>query len=127
MFRSKKTREQKVFLAFKISLCNLQLHLQFPLLQHHSHFNHLKDKWYVQLRTLQWLSSKESDCNTGDPRDESSGVLDGEDPLEEEMPTHSSILAWRIHGQRSLVGYSPWGCKESDMTEQLSTVQHIYL
>ena len=28
------------------------------------------------------------------------------------------------HGQRSLVGYSPWGCKESDMTEQLSTAQH---
>jgi len=25
------------------------------------------------------------------------------------------------HGQRSLVGCSPWGCKESDMTEQLST------
>ena len=25
------------------------------------------------------------------------------------------------HGQRSLVGYSPWGCKESDTTEQLST------
>ena len=25
------------------------------------------------------------------------------------------------HGQRSLVGYSPWGCKESDMTERLST------
>ena len=25
------------------------------------------------------------------------------------------------HGQRSLVGYSPWGPKESDMTEQLST------
>ena len=26
------------------------------------------------------------------------------------------------HGQRSLVGYSPWGCKELDMTEWLSTV-----
>ena len=39
------------------------------------------------------------------------------DTLEEEMATHSSILAWRIHGQRSLVGYSPWGHKESDMTE----------
>ena len=25
------------------------------------------------------------------------------------------------HGQRSLAGYSPWGCKESDMTEQVST------
>ena len=35
-----------------------------------------------------------------------------EDTLEEEMATHSSILAWGIHGQRSLVGYSPWGCKE---------------
>ena len=28
------------------------------------------------------------------------------------------------HGQRSLVGYSPWSCKESDMTEQLNTAQH---
>ena len=28
------------------------------------------------------------------------------------------------HGQRSLVGYNPWGCKELDMTEQLSTAQH---
>ena len=27
------------------------------------------------------------------------------------------------HGQRRLVGYSPWGCKESDMTERLSTAQ----
>ena len=40
-----------------------------------------------------------------------------EDPLEESMATHSSILAWRIHEQRSLVGYSPWGLKESDSTE----------
>ena len=31
------------------------------------------------------------------------------------------------HGQRNLVGYSPWDCKESDMTEQLSTAQHIYI
>ena len=35
------------------------------------------------------------------------------------MSSHSSILAWRIHGQRSLVGYSPWGRYESDVTEQL--------
>ena len=34
------------------------------------------------------------------------------------MATHSSILAWKFHGQRSLVGYSPWHCKESDTTEQ---------
>ena len=45
--------------------------------------------------------------------------LDWEDPLEKEMATHSSILAWRIPGTGSLVGYSPWGRKESDMTERL--------
>ena len=40
----------------------------------------------------------------------------GEDPLEKEMTTHSSILPGKSHGQRSLVGYSPWGHKESDTT-----------
>ena len=49
--------------------------------------------------------------------------LDREDPLEEEMATHSSILAWKIHGQRSLVGYSPWGYKEMDMTEHEQKLQ----
>ena len=34
--------------------------------------------------------------------------LGQEDPMEREMATHSSVLAWRIHGQRSLVSYSPW-------------------
>ena len=45
--------------------------------------------------------------------------LGWDDPLEKGMATHSSILAWRFHGQRSLAGYSPWGRKESDMTEWL--------
>ena len=44
------------------------------------------------------------------------GLLGWEDPLEEGMATHSSILAWRIHGQRSLEGYSSQGCKELDTT-----------
>ena len=34
--------------------------------------------------------------------------LDGEDPLENEIATHSSILAGKSHGQRSLAGYSSW-------------------
>ena len=37
--------------------------------------------------------------------------LGWEDPLEKGMVTHSSILAGESHGQRSLAGYSPWGCK----------------
>ena len=43
-------------------------------------------------------------------------LLGQEDPLEQEMATHSSILAWRIPWQRSLAGYSPWGRKELDTT-----------
>ena len=35
------------------------------------------------------------------------------------MATHSSTLAWKIPWTEELVGYSPWGHKESDMTERL--------
>ena len=49
--------------------------------------------------------------------------LGQKDPLQKGKATHSSILAWEIHGQRSLVGYSPWGHKESDTTEQLSPTE----
>ena len=31
----------------------------------------------------------------------------------------------KFHGQRSLVGYSPWGCKESDTTERLNTFMSV--
>ena len=48
--------------------------------------------------------------------------LGWEDCLPEEMETHSSILPGEFHGQRSLVGYSPWGCKELDTSEQLITI-----
>ena len=56
---------------------------------------------------------KESACNAGD--------LAWEDPLEEGMATHLSILAREIPGQRSLAGYSPGGRKESDMPKQSDT------
>ena len=37
--------------------------------------------------------------------------------LEEEMATHSSVLAWRIPGTGSLMGFHLWGHTELDMTE----------
>ena len=43
-----------------------------------------------------------------------------EHPLEKEMATHSTILVWKIPRTEEPGGYSPWGRKESDMTEQLS-------
>ena len=47
--------------------------------------------------------------------------LGQKDPLEKEMATHTIFLPGEFHGQRSLVGYSPWSCKESHLTEQLNT------
>ena len=42
--------------------------------------------------------------------------LDREDPLEKKLPT-SVFLPREFHGQRSLVGYTPWGGKEVDTAE----------
>ena len=50
--------------------------------------------------------------------------LGREDPLENRMATHSSILAGKSHEQKSLVGYSAWGHRESDMTERAYTGGH---
>ena len=40
--------------------------------------------------------------------------------VEKGMATHSSIPAWRIPWAEELSGFSPWGHKESDMTERLT-------
>ena len=45
--------------------------------------------------------------------------LGRKDPLEKEMATHSSILAWRIPWTEELGGLQSTGCKESDTTERL--------
>ena len=45
--------------------------------------------------------------------------LSWEDPLEKKMATTLVLLPGKSHGWRSMVGYSAWGHKELDMTEQL--------
>ena len=52
--------------------------------------------------------------------------LGQEDALEKEMATHSSTLAWKSHGWKSLVGYSLWGRKKSDTTERLHLIRKTY-
>ena len=59
---------------------------------------------------------KESACNTGDLVQS----LGQEDPLEWGWPPTKVYLPGESHGQRSLVAYSLWGCKELDMTEWLT-------
>ena len=72
---------------------------------------------------LQWSGAsldgsdgKESTCNVSDL----SLIPGSGNPRGHGNPPHYSCLE-NPHGQRSLAGYSPWGHKESDMTEQLST------
>ena len=48
--------------------------------------------------------------------------LGWEDPLEKEMQPIPAFLPGEFHEQGSLAGYSPWGCKELDMTEGLKTL-----
>ena len=43
--------------------------------------------------------------------------LGQKEPLEEGMAATPVFLLGESHGQRSLAGYSPWGCKELDATE----------
>ena len=46
--------------------------------------------------------------------------MGGEDPLEKELATIPIFLPGKSHGQKSLMGYSPWGRNESEMTKQLN-------
>ena len=65
---------------------------------------------------------KESACNV---RDLGSMPGSGKYPGEGHgNPLQFSCLE-HLHGQRSLVGYSPWGLKESDTTERLSTDRNL--
>ena len=52
--------------------------------------------------------------------------LGQEDPLEQEMTTHSSILAWRISWTEEPSGLQSLGLQESDTTEQLTHTLHTF-
>ena len=58
---------------------------------------------------------KASAYNAGDQ----DSIPGREGPLEKEMATTTVLLPGKSHGWWSLVGYSPWSCKESDTAEQL--------
>ena len=49
-----------------------------------------------------------------------------EDPLEKGLGNLPQYFCLENSIQRGLVGYSPWGCKESDTTEQLTLSLHFY-
>ena len=65
---------------------------------------------------------KASACNAGDL-----GLIPGSGkiPWRRKWQPKPVLLPGKSHGQRSMVGYSPWGCKELDMTEQLHFPFHF--
>ena len=77
----------------------------------------------MQYGLLSWLSGKESTCLCRRHRF---------DPWLRKIPWNRKwqptpvFLLGKSHGQRSLAGYSPWGCKESDTTGQLHTHTHTH-
>ena len=114
-------------------ICEVEIKIPQPVLEHTSQSLEVANLWVLKQAELPQpipnqgclamskdlpcgSAGKESACNVGDL-----GSNPGlEDPLEKGMATHSSILAGKFHGQRSLMGYSPWGHKELDTTERLT-------
>ena len=53
--------------------------------------------------------------------------LGQKDPLGRKWKPTTAFLLGEFHGQRHLVGYSPWACKESDRTEQqILSLSHVW-
>ena len=83
----------------------------------------LKSQKYKTMSSMGFPHSsvgKESACNAGDH-----GSISGsEDPLEKEMATHSSSLAWRIPWTEKPGRLQSMGSQELDTTWQFNYVEH---
>ena len=71
---------------------------------------------------IYWLNGKEYACKY---RRHEFNPWVGKIPWRRKWQPTPVFLPGEFHGQRSLEGYSPWGHKESDLTEQL-THTHIH-
>ena len=77
------------------------------------------------MRLPRWCSGKESACQCR--RLEFDSWV-RKIPWNKKWQPTPGFLLGKLHGQRSLEGCSPWGCRESDMTDQLSMHRtHVYI
>ena len=72
-----------------------------------------------------WLSGKESACQCRRCQRHGFYPWVWKIPWRRKCQSTAVFLQRKSHGQRSLAGYNPWGCKELDMTEKLS--MHSYI
>ena len=84
----------------------------------------LREHIYIYIYCIYWgfpggSDGKASACNA----ETQVRFLGWEDPWRRKWQSTPARLPGKSHGQRSLIGYSPWGHKESDTTERL----HLYI
>ena len=72
------------------------------------------------------LVVKNPPANAGDVREVGSVLRLGRSPWRRKWQPTPVFLPGKSHGQKSLVGYSLWGCKQSDMTERMSAHTHTH-
>jgi len=71
----------------------------------------------VQIKKIGGTSGKESTCQCGRHKRYGFHPWVGKIPWRREWLPTPVFLPGESYGQRRLVSHSPWGCKESDMTE----------
>ena len=74
----------------------------------------------LQAKPTRWLSGKESTYQCRSCKRFAFDPWIGNILWRREWLPTPLFLPGKFHGQRSLVGYSPWDCKESDTAEQLT-------
>ena len=109
---------QDSFLLLHVILKNIYIHIY--IIFHSSFYVFQQFRASILMSSFQglpwWLSSKESACQCRRPKRQ------GLDPWVRKIPWRRAqqptpvFLLGESHGQRSLVGYSPWGRKETDTT-----------
>ena len=80
---------------------------------------------YINLGLSRWFSGKESTSQYRSCRRYRFDPCAGKIPWRRKWQPTSIFLPGEFHGQRSLVGYSPWGHKDSDMPEWLNKNHNI--
>ena len=80
----------------------------------------LTHSFTLNIGLIRWLSGNESACQVRRCRRCGFKSWVRKIPWRVKWQPISVFLLGKSHGQRNLVGYSPWVCKESDMTEHLS-------
>ena len=85
-----------------------------------THFNFIWWGYGSKWGFTRWLGGKESACQFKRHRRQGFDLWVRKIPWRRKWQPTPVFLLGKFHGQRSLVGYSPWGHKESDMTDTLT-------